>query len=239
MNYNTHMCPICGKHQFPSDCNYEVCPYCGWQNDSVMNDDPSYWGGANALCQLDHRLRYFYYLSKNPKYHYARDGYPDVLQIEEMKCPVCSQMRFMPLRWDEIYCGVVPSDVHCQYCGWNYDLKQMESPDLKNGANEMSLNEYRDWYANKIAEDPEYVYFNEQTDKYVPTPHKCPVCAKYQFSDKASFEVCSFCGWEDDIVQLSNPDFVGGANKLSLRQYRKEYKKIIKEDPSYRWDKHK
>lgn len=99
MNYNTHMCPICGKHQFPSDCNYEVCPYCGWQNDSVMNDDPSYWGGANALCQLDHRLRYFYYLSKNPKYHYARDGYPDVSQIEEMNCPVCSQMRFMQLRW--------------------------------------------------------------------------------------------------------------------------------------------
>lgn len=115
----------------------------------------------------------------------------------------------------------------------------MESPDLKNGANEMSLNEYRDWYAKKIAEDPEYVYFNEQTDKYVPTPHKCPVCAKYKFSDKASFEVCSFSGWEDDIVQLSNPDFAGGANKLSLRQYRKEYKKIIKEDPSYRWDKHK
>ena len=35
------------------------------------------------------------------------------------------------------------------------------------------------------------------------------------------------------------PDFDGGANDLSLKQYRKEYHEKIKVNPNYRWDKNK
>lgn len=239
MSYSTYTCPICGKHRFTESGDFSICPHCGWENDAVMNDDPSYFGGANDLCQLDFQLRYRYYVSQNPNYHWAHDHYPKVPQIEEMDCPVCKKMRFAPLRWDEIYCGVTPSDVHCQYCGWRYDLAQTEKPDLKTSANEMSLNEYRAWYAKKIAEDQNYTYFDEMTDQYVPIPHKCPVCGKYEFEDESCYNICPFCGWEDDGVQLDDPDFDGGANTLSLKQYRKEYRKLVQADPNYRWDKAK
>ena len=33
-----------------------------------------------------------------------------------------------------------------------------------------------------------------------------------------SFDICEVCFWEDDPVQLENPDYEGGANKVSLRQ---------------------
>ena len=237
MSYRTYKCPICGKHNFTENGDLTTCPHCGWENDSVMNDDPAYWGGANDLCQLDYKIRYEYYTQLNPDYHWARDKYPEVPQIEEMNCPVCKKMRFVPLRWDEIYCGVLPSDVVCQSCGWRYDIEQIESPNLKDGANEMSLKEYRAWYAEKIAANPDYSYFEEMTENYVPTPHKCPVCGKHEFEDESSYDICPYCGWEDDGVQLNDPDFDGGANDLSLKQYRKEYQQKIKLNPNYRWDK--
>lgn len=233
----TYNCPICGEHRFTQNGDFSICPHCGWINDKVMNDDPSYWGGANKLCQLDYRLRYQYYISRNPKYHWAHDKFPEVPQIEEMDCPVCKKMRFVPLRWDEIYCGVFPSDIHCQFCGWNYDVEQTENPNRRNGANEMSLNEYRRWYAEKIAENPEYSYFEEITEKYIPTPHKCPVCGKFTFKDEASFDTCPFCGWEDDEVQTNDPYYTGGANTISLNEYKAQYIEKIKLNPKYRYDK--
>ncbi len=53
--------------------------------------------------------------------------------------------------------------------------------------------------------------------------HKCPVCGQYEFSRKDSFEVCEICGWEDDSLQEDEPDYAGGANRLSLNQFRKEW----------------
>ncbi|MCD8343339.1 MAG: hypothetical protein LUC19_03000 [Oscillospiraceae bacterium] len=53
--------------------------------------------------------------------------------------------------------------------------------------------------------------------------HKCPVCGQYEFSEVDSFEVGEVCGWEDDGVQEDDPDYDGGANPLSLNQFRKEW----------------
>ncbi|ARP50579.1 hypothetical protein B6259_06620 [Ruminococcaceae bacterium CPB6] len=33
--------------------------------------------------------------------------------------------------------------------------------------------------------------------------------------------VCPVCGWEDDGVQLDEPDLEGGANEMSLNEARK------------------
>ena len=54
--------------------------------------------------------------------------------------------------------------------------------------------------------------------------HLCPVCGMYEFSHMGSYEVCEVCGWEDDWVQLDDPDYTGGANRLSLNQFRKAWK---------------
>ena len=61
-------------------------------------------------------------------------------------------------------------------------------------------------------------YFRAAADADAGGAHTCPVCADTVFSENASYEICDICGWEDDPVQLGQPDLAGGANKLSLNE---------------------
>lgn len=55
---------------------------------------------------------------------------------------------------------------------------------------------------------------------------KCPVCGKYTFqSGPGSYEICPVCGWENDKAQYKDPNLKGGANKLSLKEYKERYEK--------------
>ena len=55
---------------------------------------------------------------------------------------------------------------------------------------------------------------------------KCPVCGKYTFKNgPGSYEICPVCGWEDDKAQYHDPTLSGGANKLSLKEYKEQYEK--------------
>jgi nitrogen fixation-related uncharacterized protein len=58
--------------------------------------------------------------------------------------------------------------------------------------------------------------------------HKCACCYNYTLDDEppGTFEICPVCFWEDDNAQFDDPDYEGGANKLSLRKARENYKKI-------------
>lgn len=56
------------------------------------------------------------------------------------------------------------------------------------------------------------------------TPHKCPVCGKYEFPHMNSFDICPVCGWEDDGVQEDDPDEEDCANHMSLNEAREAYK---------------
>ncbi len=51
----------------------------------------------------------------------------------------------------------------------------------------------------------------------------CPVCRQYYFIEP--HDICPICKWEDDSVQLSDPDFAGGANELSLNEAIRKYNK--------------
>ena len=42
------------------------------------------------------------------------------------------------------------------------------------------------------------------------TSHFCPVCGKTMFSEYDSYEICDFCGWEDEAMQEEDPDLHGG-----------------------------
>ena len=50
---------------------------------------------------------------------------------------------------------------------------------------------------------------------------KCACCGELV----EKYDICDNCGWQDDNVQNANPDFVGGANKISLREAKKIYMK--------------
>ena len=238
MKQNFILCPICGKHKFPSweDNGTCICPHCGWGHDSFSEENISEAGGPNDLSLENYKLRYEYYVSVNPKYYWSVDKYPEIPQIEKTICPVCKKYEFVPLSWDDIYCGVLPSDIYCMSCGWHYDINQLENHTLKDGINKLSVNEYRDLYKSKIEENSNYNFFEEMTETYQPTPHKCPVCGKYKFKDIDCYEICPYCGWEDDG---SHEDNSIGANEISYNEYKKNYCDLIKEDPNYRWKKSK
>ncbi|MDO5520031.1 MAG: CPCC family cysteine-rich protein [bacterium] len=58
--------------------------------------------------------------------------------------------------------------------------------------------------------------------------YQCTCCRNYTLEKMppGTSEICSICGWEDDQMQYDNPDYMGGANELSLNQARMKYFRI-------------
>ena len=50
---------------------------------------------------------------------------------------------------------------------------------------------------------------------------KCPCCGKAYVDE---YEICDECSWENDPIQLDDPDFDGGANDMSLNEAREAYR---------------
>lgn len=57
--------------------------------------------------------------------------------------------------------------------------------------------------------------------------NKCKVCGLGEI--EYDFAICDYCGWEADGVQNDEPDYIGGANDMSLNQY-KQFWEENKED---------
>jgi len=51
-------CPVCGEYEFAMDDDFDSCDICGWENDGLQLDEPSYSGGANVLCLNDYRAEW-------------------------------------------------------------------------------------------------------------------------------------------------------------------------------------
>jgi len=147
-----------------------------------------------------------------------------------MTCPICEDFYFS--NWQD---GDEDCQFYCARCGWKYDLEQVENHNIATAINNLSLNEYKQWWQKKIAENPAYDYSEDNQPQ--KQPHLCPVCNKYQFDDMGSFDICPYCGWEDDDLQLNNPDYFGGANNLSLNEYQADYAAKIVKNPKYKWGK--
>ncbi len=156
-------------------------------------------------------------------------------KFKPMNCPICGEVYFSePLEdfKEEEMAMYNNGEAYCQHCGWVYDLDQAENPTLKEGFNKLSLNEYKEWYANKLKENPNYDYFEEHRPS--PIPHKCPVCGEYEFEDENSHDICSICGWEDEDCYDG-----GGANTLSLEDAIRLFKAKRSQNPKYKWIKDK
>lgn len=42
-------CPICDSKNLGEFPTHDVCQICGWEDDPIQRNDPSYIGGANDL----------------------------------------------------------------------------------------------------------------------------------------------------------------------------------------------
>ncbi|MBR1736146.1 MAG: hydrolase [Firmicutes bacterium] len=52
-------CPVCGRYEFEEENDFDICGYCGWENDGVQDNDHNYAGGANELSVNEARIEFF------------------------------------------------------------------------------------------------------------------------------------------------------------------------------------
>lgn len=157
-------------------------------------------------------------------------------KVKSIICPVCDSVYFSgPSKadYDNELNDYLTGKVICHYCGWIYELEQLEKPDTYVGFNKKTLNEYKKWYEEKIKENPDYDYLEDNLPE--PIPYICPICGKYEFETHGYCEICPYCGWEDDEFQEEEPNDPRGANRISLNEYKKQYEEKIKQNPNYVW----
>jgi len=55
--------------------------------------------------------------------------------------------------------------------------------------------------------------------------YTCPCCDYKTFDEPVigTFNICVLCGWEDDLIQNVNPDYVSGPNGICLREAQYEF----------------
>ena len=53
-----HLCPVCGKQEFSEYDSFEFCHNCGWQDDSIQEEEPDFSGGANDMSLNEAREAY-------------------------------------------------------------------------------------------------------------------------------------------------------------------------------------
>ena len=164
-------------------------------------------------------------------------------RFKPMLCPICGEMYFSePSEAEDLkeckedIAAYLNGEVQCRHCGWIYDIDQAENPNSTDGYNDLSLNDYKKKYAEKIKENPDYDYSEE--NRQPPEPHKCPVCGEYEFANESSFAICPVCGWEDDGISENTPDEISPLG-TSLRQYRKDFQNKRKANPKYQYGKDK
>ena len=137
----------------------------------------------------------------------------------------------------------------CIMCGWKHDVRQELDHDLQEGLNKISFNKYKRVYfverksifsdddLMKMDETISKLYFqnsikyniitDEELENIIKSQdaeleepsYKCKVCGLGDIEH--DFAICEYCGWESDNIQNDDHEYIGGANEMSLNQYKK------------------
>lgn len=59
----------------------------------------------------------------------------------------------------------------------------------------------------------------------ITSKYACPCCGHKTFTEEpnGTYGICPVCYWEDDPIQRNDPNYDGGANRVSLRQAQKNF----------------
>jgi rRNA maturation protein Nop10 len=142
--------------------------------------------------------------------------YEEKQKLGNVVCPVCG--RYIFEKWYDI----------CPICGWENDEDQYLDPQSDMMANMLSLEEYRNWWNQKLIDNPNYI-FNEND---YPRKGKmiCPICGEYTL--KWDWDKCKVCGWENDQEQFEDHDRLYG-NPYSFNDYKKWWHNMRQKNPNY------
>lgn len=106
------------------------------------------------------------------------------------------------------------------------DLKKgVPSINYMNSVNKMSFIAQTTWWDHFAGiEDNDLHVLIMYTLKRLMDKYTCPCCGFKTFSEpNGIYEICLVCSWQDDGVMNDNPDYWGGANKVTLRQAQRNY----------------
>lgn len=55
---------------------------------------------------------------------------------------------------------------------------------------------------------------------------QCQCCDYFTLSERGCWELCKVCFWEDEELDFDAPDFVSGANHITLREGRENFSRL-------------
>jgi hypothetical protein len=65
--------------------------------------------------------------------------------------------------------------------------------------------------------------------------YPCPCCGFLTLAEPppGTYVICEVCFWEDDQIQFQDPEYEGGANAVSLRQARANFRDFGASEPQF------
>jgi hypothetical protein len=122
------VCSVCEKYRFDQADNHEICVVCGWENDT---------GEAGKERLLAYRAKW---KKENAEWVEYLEAMSE--NGNKVVCPVCGKYIFQAEDDFEV----------CRICGWENDGFQYRHPDFAGGANDDSLNQYRERWLKEQAD---------------------------------------------------------------------------------------
>jgi hypothetical protein len=119
---------------------------------------------------------------------------------------------------------MILTEKHKKFLSDEFNVNDIDSLDddafdtLYNKLSDIEIEEFN--YKDESERGDIAVAIMDYMAEQFPPQVKCPVCGEYMFGHDNNLDDCVICGWINDGTQLRSPDLNGGANSLSLNQYR-------------------
>ena len=56
--------------------------------------------------------------------------------------------------------------------------------------------------------------------------HQCPCCDYFSLHTRGEYDICKVCFWEDDGIDVDEPDEYSGPNHMTLREGRQNFLQV-------------